>query len=141
MIPGRPTIFNQEILTKTREYIDACIDEESEYHKTRGTRSNGYERLILVRLPTIEGLAIYLHINRDTIYAWVKEHIEFSDIIEELRAKQAETLINKSLSGDYNQNIAKLLLSKHGYKEERYTDIISGGKPLQIVFDPAFDKA
>lgn len=138
MTIGRPTIFNESILAKTREYLDVCVDEESEYHKTRGARSDGYERLVKVNLPTIEGLALHLKVHRDTLYAWEKDYAEFSDMLEELRARQAETLINKALSGDYNSVIAKLILSKHGYKEERATDVTTSGKPIQIMFDPIF---
>ena len=117
MKPGRPTIYNEEILIKTKEYISQCEDNVEEYHKTRGNTSDSYERIIKVNLPTIEGLAVYLGINKDTIYTWRKEKQEFSELIEELLAHQAKQLINKGLSGDYNPTIAKVLLTKHGYRE------------------------
>ncbi len=117
MTAGRPTIYTEEILTKTREYILGCEDSIEEYHKTRGEKSDGYERIVKVKLPSIEGLAYHLGIHKDTIYEWRKEKVKFSELIEELLAKQARELINKGLSGDYNPTIAKVLLTKHGYRE------------------------
>lgn len=114
---GRPTTYNEEILTKTEQYIKNCIDQEIEFHKTRGEKSDSYERIVKVNLPTIEGLALYLNVARSSIYLWIDEHKDFSDIIEKLQAKQAEMLINSGLSGSYNPTIAKVLLTKHGYRE------------------------
>lgn len=114
---GRPTIFTNEYIEKAKKYLETCVDEIEEYHKTRGEKSDGYERLVRVRLPTIEGLAVFMGINKDTIYEWCKVNEEFSDVIEQLRATQADRLVNNGLSGDYNPNIAKVLLTKHGYRE------------------------
>lgn len=114
---GRPRTYNEEILVKTQEYIDMCGDEIDDYHKTRGKMSDSYDRIVKVNLPTIEGLAVYLDVNKDTIYTWRKEFKEFSDLIDKLLDKQARELINKGLSGDYNPTIAKVLLTKHGYRE------------------------
>jgi hypothetical protein len=105
---ARPTDYNEEILEKTKEYVNSCTDTEAD--KETGITKK-------VNLPTIEGLAYYISVNRDTIYDWCKVHKEFSDIIDNLRAKQAKELINKGLSGDYNPTIAKVLLTKHGYRE------------------------
>lgn len=124
MPAGRPTIYNEEILTKTKEYIDSCtdiivdvsIDPNKPIYKTK------------VNIPTIEGLAYHLGINKDTIYTWRKEKSEFSDLIEELLAKQAKELVNKGLSGDYNSTIAKVLLTKHGYREG--IDATTDDKPI-----------
>ena len=105
---GRPTDYSEEILTKTKEYIDNCNDtDEDKEHNIK------YK----VNLPTIEGLALYLNINKDTIYEWRKEKPEFSEFIAKLLAKQAERLVNNGLSGDYSHVIAKVLLTKHGYRE------------------------
>lgn len=114
---GRPPTYSKEIIKKVRTYIISCKDEETEFHKTRGEKSDGFERILKVRLPTIEGLASYLHVVRSTIYEWRKEYKEFSDIIDELMQKQADALITNGLSGNYNPTIAKVLLTKHGYRE------------------------
>lgn len=128
---ARPTDYSEEILTKAQEYIDSCEDEEEQ--QLSGLSAKGtelYKNKLRVKLPTIEGLSIALGVSRETVYAWEKEgnavdettgqrgeKSAFSDIIGILRAKQGEALINKGLSGDYNPTIAKVLLTKHGYRE------------------------
>lgn len=109
---ARPTIYNEQILTNTKEYIESCED-------TFGIANK-------VQLPTIEGLAYHLGINKDTIYTWRKEKEEFSDLIDELLAKQARELVNKGLSGDYNSTIAKVLLTKHGYRDAQEVTGLNG---------------
>lgn len=115
---GRPLEYNDEVVSKTNEYIDSCEDEENQYLSglsVKGTEL--YKTKLKVNLPTIEGLALYLEVNRDTIYDWEGKYKEFSDILGKLRAKQAKCLIDNGLSGDYNPTIAKVLLTKHGYRE------------------------
>lgn len=130
MPAGRPTVYSEKITSKSREYLSVCVDEIEEYHKTRGEKHNSYERLVKVNLPTIEGLASHLGVARSTLYAWRDKYIEFSDILEALLAQQAVSLINNGLSGNYNSTIAKLLLMKHGYKEEKVTDITSSNTKI-----------
>ena len=127
---GRPTEYNEEILTKARQYLSECVDDEDEFHSTRGEKSDGYQRLVRVRIPTIEGLAVYLKINRCTVYDWKEKYQKFSDIFEELLAKQADRLLNNGLSGNYNSTIAKVMLTKHGYREG--IDQSTNGKDLPI---------
>lgn len=122
MPAGRPIEYDYERLGPLiEEYINKCVDEVEEYHKTRGEKSDSYERLVRVKLPTIEGLALYLGIDKTTVYEWEKTYTEFSHDVKRVRALQAERLINSGLSGDYNPMIAKVLLTKHGYNDK--TDI------------------
>ncbi len=118
MKEGRPTKLTQEVLEQTRAYILSCEDIEKE-----------------VNLPTIEGLAYEIKVNKDTIYTWRKGeeeiHIEFSDLITDLLAKQAKQLVNKGLAGTYNATIAKVLLTKHGYREGIETDLTTLGEKLE----------
>lgn len=106
---GRPTLFNDEILVRSKDYLNVCRDV-----------MNGDK--IKVNLPTIEGLALCLEVTRSTVYLWQKEHPEFSDILDTLLQKQAQALINNGLSGSYNSPIAKLLLAKHGYTDKQEID-------------------
>lgn len=119
---ARPTIINKELVETARVYLNENRDFTSSM------------------LPTIEGLALHLNISRDTIYDWgtktqipedaTKEQIEhaelckeFSYIVEEIKTAQAQKLIQNSLQGRYNANIAKLILSgKHGYVEKQEID-------------------
>lgn len=126
---GRPTLYNEDILNKTKEYISSCQDKEIEQEKKEGWVTYKTK----VKLPTIEGLAVYLEVSRDSLYEWAKVHKEFSYILENLRAEQADRLINSGLSGDYNPTITKVLLTKHGYVDKAEQDITSGGKPIPIL--------
>lgn len=138
MAGGRPTEYNDQVCVKARAYLKECVDEIEEYHKTRGEKSDSYDRIVRVKLPTIEGLAVYLKINKDTIYEWEKEEgkEEFSDVLAELRAEQAKRLIDNGLSGDYNSSITKVLLTKHGYREgiDQTTDGKALPTPILNVF-------
>lgn len=105
---GRPPTYSQEILDKAREYLDACLDIPED-------KENGIAKK--VNLPSKAGLALYLKVSRDTLYDWAKIYLEFSNIMEEMGAKQEQALLNNGLSGAYNQTIAKVILTKHGYRE------------------------
>ncbi len=115
---GRPVEYNEEILKKAKKYIASCKDKDKE-----------------VNIPTLEGLALYLKIHRDTIYAWRDDHEEFSDIVAEVMGEQGKRLINNGLAGKYNPTIAKLLLSKHGYKEQIGLSGEGEGEPVKLEVD------
>ncbi len=116
---ARPTIYTEEYITKVKEYIDSCVDDVEKKK---------------VRLPSIEGLAVYLDINKDTIYAWCEVNKEFSDVIDSLRANQANKLLENGLSGAYNPTIAKVLLTKHGYREGTELDLGGKSNPILVTF-------
>lgn len=125
MSAGRPLKYNTEILSKTQEYINNSEDAEEQVLELEN-EEKGYKKYktkIRVHLPTIEGLARFLSVHKDTIYQWRKDYAEFSDLIETLLHKQSEALINNGLSGDYNPTIAKVLLSKHGYRESSEVEV------------------
>lgn len=109
MAGGRPTDYSEQIAIDSWDYISRCADT---YKDNRLT----------VNLPSIEGLAFHLEVSRSTIYLWQKEHQEFSDILEVLLQKQAQSLLNNGLSGAYNSTIAKLILTKHGYTDKTEVD-------------------
>lgn len=134
---GRPTIYSEEILTKTKEYIASCVSGYSNV----GTEEKPHI-VFTVKVPTIEALSLHLGITRDTIYEWESQDDkkEFSYIIKDLRAKQADSLIQHGLAGQYNSTIAKVLLAKHGYREEHGLDV-SGGLNIGKLLDEAEKKA
>lgn len=133
---ARPTVYSSAIIKKTKEYIDICGDDIYEYHKTRGDKSDTYERRVKVSLPTIEGLALHLGVRRSTVYEWRDRYPAFSDTLDALLATQAVMLQNGGISGDYNPLITKLILShNHGMKER--SDLTTDDKPIEtnaVVF-------
>ena len=115
---GRPTKYSESYVNKVKDYVDSCNDELVTVISGESEKFKAFKEKVRVNLPTIEGLAIYLKLHKDTIYEWEKKYKPFSDVINILRAKQVERLINNGLSGDYNPIIAKVLLSKQGYSEK-----------------------
>ena len=103
---GTPTIYGKRIIQQTEQYL-------------KDFKKNGEV------IPTIEGLAVYLKIGRRTIYDWAKQEdkVEFSHIVEALLSLQSRDLVSGGLSNKMNSNIAKLLLGKHGYKEESKQEV------------------
>jgi hypothetical protein len=125
---GRPIEYSEEIGRKSIKYLEMCNDQHTEFHRTRSDGSNSFERIVNVKIPTIEGLALSIDISRDTVYDWKSKYPEFSYIIDKLMAIQADRLLNNGLSGTYNPTIAKVLLTKHGYREG--VDNTTNGKDL-----------
>lgn len=114
---GRPSEYSNKILEDAKKYLKECVDGYKRIVQSQNKKRKIYTTKFQVKLPTIGGLAVYLHISRDTIYDWKKKHKEFSYIIDEMMAEQEDRLINSGISGDYNATISKVLLTKHGYRE------------------------
>lgn len=123
---ARPPEYRPEIVDKAKEYLALCGDVQYEVKQKPNIKNgihSGEEDVVVkkTKLPTIEGLAVYLKIHKDTIYDWESQEDkkEFSDVISELRQTQADMLINNGLTGDYSPVIAKVLLTKHGYRDSQ----------------------
>lgn len=108
---GRPTKLTEELVEKAQRYIDVEVKAGGEYAGD---------------LPTVAGLSLYLDVARVTIYDWCKQDSplarEFSNTVEKLDATQEYKLIGKSLKGEYNSNIAAILLSNHGHIKKTEVD-------------------
>ena len=139
MPAGRPTEYKgEETIQRVRDYIATCEDEEYERIKSEGKASTSYDNLVKVNLPSIEGLAVYMKVGRQTIYDWKASHPDFSYILEDVLALQSKRLLENGLSGKYNPTIAKLILTKHGYIE-RQELTGADGKDLGVVILPRRD--
>lgn len=122
MAGGRPTKYKEEYCDLADEYIAECIDEETTFHKTMGEKSNSYDRILKVNLPTHEGFAIYINVVPSTLYEWANKHPSFSKALDKIKNEQKKRLLNKGVSGEYNSTIAKLILSSnHGMAEKSET--------------------
>jgi len=118
---GRPKKYPDPgvLVEKTKAYLESCQDKyeqelESENEKTGFVK---YRTKLSVSIPTIHGLSLYLDLSKERIWTFSKKYKDFSNILEKMNNIQAQRLIEKSLSGEYNALIAKLILAKHGYKD------------------------
>jgi len=73
-------------------------------------------------VPTVAGLARALGVTRKTVYEWAKDKPEISDMLEVCKAEQEILLVNKGLLSEFNSNICKLMLAKHGYGDKSADD-------------------
>ena len=95
---ARPTKYTPELLDKSYRYME-------EWQKQGDM------------IPSHEGLILFIGISSTCCYDWAKE--KFSEILDKLMLMQKQELINKGLSSEFNSNIAKLVLGKHGYSDKK----------------------
>lgn len=130
MPAGRPTKLTEELLEKAKTYLDTC-------HATPIETEKGGVSYVDVQLPKVASLALYIGINKDTVYEWCKGDSElaqqFTDVVKEINAKQEEMLIDKGLGGLFQPKTTGMLLSKHGYSEKIETDVTSKGESIKIT--------
>lgn len=121
---GRPSKYTPELLEKAWEYV------------------NGGWAKVGDSAPIIEGLCDELEITKPTAYDWASDpDKEFSYVLGALMEKQGRKLLNSGLAGDFNPNIAKMMLTKHGYSDTKVLE--HHGKvdhPVTITFAPAEEK-
>jgi hypothetical protein len=111
---GRPTVYTEDTAKTALAYITNYANFGD-------------------RVPSNVGLARVLEIGTTTLYRWNSddEKPEFRAILEKLQNTQERILLNMGLDGTYNSNIVKLMLGKHGYKEQKDTSLSnSDGSPL-----------
>lgn len=130
---GRPTLLTPELIERAKGYLPTCIDVP--YLDEKGNETGK----VKCKLPSIEGLACFLDVSRESLYEWDRGteelNIQFSDILGRVRREQASRILSNSMGGQYNSTIAKLVLHKHGYIDEKHQDITSGNKPIPILGD------
>lgn len=121
---GRPTLYTPELIYKCYEYIE-------------GWKDNGD------MIPSHEGLMLYIGISKTCTYDWAKEEgkEEFSSILDKIMLMQKQELINKGLSNDFNSNITKLVLGKHGLSEKRELSGDPDKPVIVIASDMSADEA
>lgn len=131
MTVGRPSKYNPKYCDEVDRYLEENQDEEVKVLKQSNSEKGfvTYDTKLKVKLPTVEGFAIFIGVNKTTLYEWEKVNQSFSNSLDKIREEQRRRLLNSGLSGDYNSTIAKLILSSnHGMREK--SDITSDDQPL-----------
>ena len=116
---GRPTKYTPDVFKKIEEYMQMCGKEQ-------------------MSLPSVEGLAVYLDISKETIYQWSKEYKEFSDAIKKIATKQKIQLMDDGMYGGKEINAAMaifLLKVNHGMREAptNLTQINTGEMKIEFT--------
>jgi len=119
---GRPTKYLKSVINpQIDEYLALCGREQT-------------------KLPTIEGLALFLKVNRDTIFEWTTVYPEFSDYIKRLASQQKDQLMNDGMFGgrEVNASMAIFLLKAiHGLKENDPNTLVQVNvRPILGNLDP-----
>jgi hypothetical protein len=112
----RPVEWSPEVLEQAKAYL------------------NDYDTTHSHSIPSVVGLCQVINRARSTVYKWAKEEDKgFSDILEAINEKQQMVLLSKGLTGDFNAQITKLVLGKHGYHDRQETEVSGpNGGPIQV---------
>ncbi len=101
MAGGRPTKYTPEIIEQAWAYIEDYAPHA---------------------MPSAIGMSMILNVAESTLYDWAsQEGNEFSEILAHCKSRQHFTLLEKGLKNEFNSNIVKLALGKHGYSEKTET--------------------
>jgi len=80
-------------------------------------------------VPSVAGLAIYLGVNKSTLYEFTRVDSElgrdFSVTLTAIKEKQEKMLISGGLKSTFNSTIVKLMMANHGYSDKIEQDITS----------------
>jgi len=119
LVDGRdrePNKYTEDMVDIAHEYIDKCETEN-------------------IKIPTLCGLAITLHVNKDTVLEWSKDDDKknFSVATKRVATSQEEMLVQKGLNRDFDSATTRLILNNHGYAEKK--EIQTTEKPYEGVSD------
>jgi len=126
---------------RVNDYIASCMDDFEDQIVQENVEKGYkmYRKKLIVKLPTIEGYAIYLKVSRQVLYDWSKVYPEFREAMELIKTKQKQKLVEHGLDGSYNPTIAKLILANnHGMSDKN--DVTSDGKPLNSFNDDQINR-
>ena len=139
---NRKTTYKKMYSTKLLEdYLESCADTEkkSVVQENEEKGYTMYKTTVDIKLPTVEGYALFIKRPRQTIYSWIKMFPEFAAAMDKIKTEQKQRLIEKGLNGTYNASIARLILStNHGMVEA--SDVTSGGKPINAFNDDQINR-
>ena len=131
---GRPSEYTPEMVDKVDEYLAECKIWWDEFHKTRGEKSDTYERVLNVKLPMVEGFAEYIDVSKRTLYNWAEKHEEFMHALDRISRQQHNMLAEGGIAGYFSPVITKLMLSNnHGYTEKSNVDHTTKGDKITFT--------
>lgn len=125
MPAGRPTKYHDGMIQLAEEYLKTCGRDQT-------------------KLPTIEGLALYLGVDDERIGEWANAidesgnliHPEFHATVKKVKATQKNQLMDDGLYGgrEVNSTMAIFLLKvNHGMVETvRQEHTGKDGEPIQV---------
>lgn len=97
---GRPKEYTDEVISKEAKELLQYVEN--------------------TELPLIQEFTYNKKYNRAKLSELSNNNIEFRNALDKLKEKQHNTLVSRSLAGDYNPTIAMLLLkNNHGYKDKQ----------------------
>ncbi len=104
---GRPVTYNEQLLKKAIDYL------------------SNYESKHEHPFPSVVGLCSVIKRARSTLYKWCEEGDKkaFKDVIDSINEIQEMVLLHKGIVGEFNSNITKLVLAKHGYHDKQETEM------------------
>jgi len=100
MTAGRPTKYDKAMQDKADRYID-------EYQEFGDA------------IPSAVGLAIFIGVNKSTLYEWAKIHPALSNTLGKVNSAQERSAVNNGITGVFNSTITKLVLANHGYSDKQ----------------------
>ena len=118
---GRPSLLNEELLEKAKEYLHG-----------------GYKEIDNV-VPSTAGLCCYLGVGKTAVYEWAKDtpenklnalRVQFAETLEGIQLMQESMLISGGLSQQFSGTITKLMLANHGYSDKVQTDVTTNGESI-----------
>lgn len=112
-LDGRPSSYTDDVPNKVKSFVEQCLEND--------------------RLPTRAGLSNYIGVTKDTLIKWGEENKQLFDALKGLDQLQEDEVWQRALKGEYNSNIAKLLLHNHGYSDKSQSEIETKGDPLIII--------
>lgn len=124
------------VLPKVDEYLEQCVDD------WEALGDNGNAKYVRkVNLPSKVGLARYLEISTNTLKHWRNNFPQLEEKVQFVTDAQHEKLLNNGLGGQYNSNVTKMLMGKHGYADQQNQNINANVEGFNIAINNAFKRA
>lgn len=97
-LDGRPVEYTDDVPKKVETYIAYCFEAKE--------------------LPTKAGFAVSIGVSKKTLLNWAEKQDQLLHALAYMDSLQENQVWQKALKGEYNSNIAKLLLANHGYSDK-----------------------